>query len=149
MGENLTRLIDELAERHELPLDAYERLVAGVTPDLAAYAAENDLVCRFKALGRDVFFQTNLAKGLKNYAVTQGFVAFSQSAPAQCDHAACKAAVRISRRYYKLFVCFCRLFPEIVFVRRGDLRHAHKALLEVAVVFFFDVRNQVRYLCGP
>ena len=55
MGENLTRLIDELAERHELPLDAYERLVAGVTPDLAAYAAERAVAIRREVYGDEVF----------------------------------------------------------------------------------------------
>ncbi len=55
MGENLTRLIDELAERHELPLDAYERLVAGATPDLAAYAAERAVAIRREVYGDEVF----------------------------------------------------------------------------------------------
>ena len=56
MRENLL-LIDELAERHELPLEAYERLVAGVEPELAAYAAERAVEIRQAVYGNAVFIR--------------------------------------------------------------------------------------------
>ena len=40
MGDALVQLIDELADRHRLPISSYEQLIAGRSPVLAAYAAE-------------------------------------------------------------------------------------------------------------
>ena len=55
MDSALTALVDELAERHELPLDAYEALIAGRTPELAAHAAERAVATRRAIYGTAVF----------------------------------------------------------------------------------------------
>ncbi|MBP3884994.1 MAG: [FeFe] hydrogenase H-cluster radical SAM maturase HydE [Olsenella sp.] len=55
MERGLVRLVDELGERHELPLADYETLVARWTPELAAYAAERAAGVRRSVYGDEVF----------------------------------------------------------------------------------------------
>ena len=55
MGEALVRLVDELADKHSLPLDGYERLIAGRTPELAAYASDRAVEARKRVYGNEVF----------------------------------------------------------------------------------------------
>ena len=78
-------LIDELAERHELPLEAYERLVTALAPELAAYAAERARAAREPIYGHDVF--------------VRGLIEFSSFCKNDCLYCGLRASNRSCERY--------------------------------------------------
>ena len=57
MGENPSILIDELAERHELPLDGYRLLIESNDEQVRTYAAERAVALRRSIYGDEVYIR--------------------------------------------------------------------------------------------
>ena len=57
MSQRLYSDIDRLAAEHSLPLYAYQALLDGYTPSLAAYAAERAVAVRKAIYGNSVFIR--------------------------------------------------------------------------------------------
>ena len=85
MGDALEKLVDELAERRSLPLDDYERLIAGRTSGLAAYAAGRAVETRKRVYGTEVF--------------TRGLIEISNHCKNDCYYCGIRASNGSCERY--------------------------------------------------
>ena len=85
MEQSLTRLVDELSSSRELPLEDYERLIAGYSPELAAYAAERAVAVRKSVYGTDVF--------------VRGLIEISSYCKNDCRYCGIRASNATAERY--------------------------------------------------
>ncbi len=92
MQEDLAHLVDVLATRHVLPIEDYERLVVGRSPELAAYAAGRAVELRKAVYGTDVF--------------VRGLIEISNHCKNDCRYCGIRRSNATARRY--------RLPPEVI-----------------------------------
>ena len=83
MDMQLLELIDTLAHDHSLPVESYERLITGYSPELAEYAAEKAVAIRKEIYGNKVFTRGLIE--VSNYCKNDCLYCGIRKSNRQCD----------------------------------------------------------------
>ena len=83
MDTQLLELIDTLAHNHSLPVESYERLITGYSPELAEYAAEKAVAIRKEIYGNKVFTRGLIE--VSNYCKNDCLYCGIRKSNRQCD----------------------------------------------------------------